>query len=854
MSLGNPTDPRRRLDCRSVVALPAASSPLVRPPPRSPMTTFHTGTWLPLVALATAVVPCPRAEAGGTDLDLVHVVDPLVIQTIQTGSTPLVAGKSTVVRAPVGFSGTLPPGTAVDGLMRIFIGGIEAPGSPIYSDNGPIPVPLALNPNNENDSLNFIFLPPQTSNVVLTVEINPVGPAQVPESDFTNNSRSTPPLNFVCRKVPEIVYVPIDYRPSGGPTPNLPDLEQIAPGSGDNFMQGTYPAPDIDYRRSDFPSKLWTSSLSGTGSALNNSLLIDLQLMNPQPNFIYGWVPGGLPYNGQALGIPGKAAMGNTELLRYQRTFAHEVGHLHGLQHIGGTTGLVGFDVERHLALPLGLPTVKPGNLSDHMVAGLSTNQAWTGSGTYTTIFNNSIYNCATDSALDFELPTERNIVVAGLFDRRQGRLDITDTLVVAGGEPTPSVALSDANIILRAFAGERLVAEQGLRVESSADTCSECRAHRDGDHEHGDGDSEVEIPIAGFVAVLPVAFDGATIDRLEFAAAEGGAILAGIAKSAHAPVAAFAKDRAFAGDVRVEWSAVDADGDDLVAYLRYSPDGRRLVPLATQITGTFARVDFGVLPEAIPGAAFLELLVSDGFHTTSVRERWHGTQAAFNSTGSPPTVRMLSPDNNTAWRRGATVVLHSSGWDLEDRSLGGSAIQWTSSLDGPIGSGRVASVAELSVGTHGLTVTATDSRGMSASATATIVVNDRPLPGPGLFCQADLGFGGPGAAVLTVCGGDLSSGTTAALEVSGAVPLAPLWVAFGTAFNPTPILGGTFGILSPVIPPLFGFTSPAGTFTLPGVPGGNGPFSLFVQTVHLDPSQLAGFGLSNAVRIDVLP
>ncbi|MBI1382903.1 MAG: hypothetical protein GC161_17655 [Planctomycetaceae bacterium] len=810
------------------------------------MTAAPSSLWLLLAPAAFAFPSHAIAARGGGDLDLFHVVDPLVVQAIQTGATPLIAGKSTVVRAPIGSSGTVPPGTLVDGLMRVFVGGVEAPYSPIYSDNGPIPVPAVLDPNQENASLNFIFVPPQANDVVLTVEFNPAGSTQVPETDLGNNARSTPTLVFNCRQPGEIVYVPIDYRPSGGSVPNVPDPAMIAPGMGDNFMQGSYPVPYMEYRRSEAPSKLWTASLSGTGSGLNNALLVDLQMMNPQPDFIYGWVPGGLPYNGQALGIPGKAAMGNTQDFRYQRTFAHEVGHLHGLQHIGGTTGLAGFDVERHLALPGGLPPVKVSSLSDFMVAGLNTNQAWVGSGSYTTIYNNAAYTCGQDSADDFALPTERRLLIAGLLDGDAGSLELTDSLVFAGGELTPSVPLAEANLILRAFAGADMVFEQGLHVASSADTCKACRSH--------DHDSDEHVSISGFVSVVPVAVDGVSIDRVVFVNAEGGAKLAELSASAHAPAAAFSLERPIGGDSLVEWSASDADGDALRFYLRYSPDGRRLMPLASGLTATATRVDFSQLPEAVSGASFLELLVSDGLHTTSVRQPWHPVAATFNSTGNAPWAEILSPDNGTTWRKGATVILHSSGWDLEDRGLSGNSIQWSSSVDGPLGVGRVTSVANLSVGSHVISVTATDSRGMSTVKSVTVNVTDRVLPGIGEVCQADLGSGGPGNAVLSVCGGDLSTGTTADLNVVGAAPGQPIWTVLATSSSAVPLFGGTLVPFPALTAPIVGLTSPTGTYSIVGIPGGGGPFSLFLQTLHLDLAQPESFGLSNAVRLDFLP
>ncbi len=227
-------------------------------------------------------------------------------------------------------------------------------------------------PETLNATLNFIFLPPTSGNVVLTVTDNPPGPNFVSEANTANNTFSTAPLTFVAHKVTELAYVPIDYRPTGGDVPNLPDPALIEPGMGDNFVQGIYPTKDWYFHRTAAPSKLWTQSLDGDGSVLLDSLSVDINLMSPKPDFLYAFVPGALPYNGQSV-IGGNVAMGNTEVDRYQRTVAHELGHNFGLQHNTLTTNLVGVDVEHHLNLPLGLPQIKSATLKDIMYAGLLT-------------------------------------------------------------------------------------------------------------------------------------------------------------------------------------------------------------------------------------------------------------------------------------------------------------------------------------------------------------------------------------------------------------------------------------------------------------------------------------------------
>jgi hypothetical protein len=72
----------------------------------------------------------------------------------------------------------------------------------------------------------------------------------------------------------------------------------------------------------------------------------------------------------------------------------------------------------------------------------------------------------------------------------------------------------------------------------------------------------------------------------------------------------------------------------------------------------------------------------------------------------------------------GATITFSGSGTDPEDGDLTGSALVWTSSLDGQIGTGTSFTWDDLSTGTHTITLTATDSNGGSGTASVTIRVS----------------------------------------------------------------------------------------------------------------------------------
>lgn len=771
----------------------------------------------------------------------VAAVGTITLQTVQTGSTELVACKSTIVRCGMSSTGTLAPGEAIDGLMRVFVNGVEAPYSPIYSDNGPLVPPAMSAPQNLDDSLNFYFVPPASANVELKIELNPAGPNQATETDYTNNDVSSGILSFNCKATPEVVFVPIDYRPGGGSTPNLPDPQLIKPGVGDNFIQGIYPGADWEYRPYDSPSKLWTNSLSGSGSGLNSSLNAELQLMNPKPDFIYGWVPGSLPYNGQANGIPGTSAIGNTQTIRHQRTFAHELGHLFGLSHNTKNIGTTGVDVEHHLAITESLPEIKPPSKKDIMAAGLLTFEAWVWPTNYNFFLNHNKYQCP--PVAKAAAPTA-SMYFGGLYDPAQASLSLDYSLTVPGLRPEPSVELSAADLVLVAY-GAGGAKDELARVGASAwvESCS------------GDA-SDLASMAAPFRATLPSGVDPAMVEAVAVFDAQG-LELARLERSAHAPEVAFTSPRPselIPEVLTLEWRATDADGDALQTYLRFSPDGERLQPIAMDVQGSSLTVDMTSLPRLVTGKGFFELVVSDGLNTTTARTALlRPTLQLATTAGVPPTTHVLTPDAGKVFPKAATVLLHASGWDLEDRGLTGASVVWTSDLDGQIATGRVTSTASLSLGVHTLTVTVTDSDGNTASDTTSITITDRPLPGMSVTCQTDLGFGGPGASVLSVCGGDLSTGTTADLALTGAAALQPLWLAVGSSNSPTPLFGG---MVVPV-PTSFlvtGATDAAGEFAIPGVAGGGGPATLYVQAIYLDPAETLGFGISNALQVDYLP
>jgi len=66
------------------------------------------------------------AHIGAAQSYDVAALGSITLQTVQTGSIELVAGKSTIVRCGMSSTGALAPGEKIDGLMRVFVNGVEA--------------------------------------------------------------------------------------------------------------------------------------------------------------------------------------------------------------------------------------------------------------------------------------------------------------------------------------------------------------------------------------------------------------------------------------------------------------------------------------------------------------------------------------------------------------------------------------------------------------------------------------------------------------------------------------------------------------------------------------------------------
>ncbi|MFM7051231.1 MAG: hypothetical protein ACKOYN_03730 [Planctomycetota bacterium] len=680
-------------------------------------------------------VAAHAASAPSVDLSVASIE---VTQGIQdsSGSLPFVGRNSTLVRVRVAVAGAEPEGgvPGVDAMLRIYANGEEIRTSPVFSTNGPIVAPITPLAGVMDHTINFLCLPPEADDVDFVVTVN--WRRAVPESDYANNTLVLSDRVFGCRKTVDIAYVPIDYTLGGG----LPDPAMLVPGIGDNFLRGAFRVGEWNYHRSPLPPLTWTTNVNTFAPFLLNTLNDIRQNQIPaagyeRPEFIYGWLKGS-PFNANG------QANGNTDPAKFQRTFAHELGHCWGQPHNTSTVGMYGIDVEAHLADPLGIAPLMGPDKKDVMYPGMLTVDAWVNTTTYLDVLEDLRSQCwgldggdgaagggggASDAADPRGLP-QQVLRVAGAHDHvmRRAQLEpcaIHDHVVPTADDPR-------GNVAVESYAADgRLLASVRIDTRACRESCAEAgHLHR----------------ATALYANLPRFVDGIEADRIvvrECAADRPSRPLAELERSPHAPRATAPLIEWLAPEsigaegasprVRASWTAQDPDGDPLVADLLYTPDGARWIPVAvsqpTAPAGGSFEFDAASLPSSRGASARFRIRVRDGMNQGEAET----PQGLSFGTGNPPDVHLLTPNAGTTVPFGATVLLHGSAWDLEDQLLPEALVTWSSSRDGALGIGRTLALRDLSVGEHVITLRGTDLDGLYTERVVTLVVAPRVVLTP---------------------------------------------------------------------------------------------------------------------------
>jgi len=99
--------------------------------------------------------------------------------------------------------------------------------------------------------------------------------------------------------------------------------------------------------------------------------------------------------------------------------------------------------------------------------------------------------------------------------------------------------------------------------------------------------------------------------------------------------------------------------------------------------------------------------------------------------SSTAPTATITAPANNASFVQGTSETFTGSATDPLNGTLTGGSLVWKDNVSGQIGTGNSFATASLSAGPHVITLTATDSQGLTGTATINVTVTAPPPTPP---------------------------------------------------------------------------------------------------------------------------
>ncbi len=219
----------------------------------------------------------------------------------------------------------------------------------------------------------------------------------------------------------------------------------------------------------------------------------------------------------------------------------------------------------------------------------------------------------------------------------------------------------------------------------------------------------------------------------------------------------------AFAGSgpMNIGWTSTDTDPTaQLTHTIQYSADGGQTwEALAVDWPGQSYPLDSSDLPASTQG--MIQVTAGDGVNCSVPAQ-----SSPFTVLPHPPNISLNAPESGDVYVGTATIVLDATVVDPQDGPLTNSAaVQWTSDVSGSLGSGAQVflETGTLTEGANNITVTATDSAGLTSTVSAQIIVLYDPLPDLNIVSdggQVFIYWPLTSAVYLLQSTGDLASGT----------------------------------------------------------------------------------------------
>ena len=651
------------------------------------------------------------------------------VQDLSNSVTPI-AGKRTFVRCYVqSVSGTH---NNVPARLRVYRGATLM-GTLVPSNSGGA-ITLRTAPDRNDLNHAYYFDVPigwlSAGSVRFECEVNT--PQKYGESDYTDNTRSTT-LSFVNAPAMNLVIVDVPYK-IGGTTYHVRDLDRNRLAK---WLRNAYPINmlSVKWAYLDPP-------YNGLPTAATvNSDMFWARVSNPTQFFNDWWAryygmaidTGGF-MRGKAMGIPSIIASGPTGPTGGWDTDGsfgdwyggHELGHTYGRKHVTGApyagSGGCGDEAGPDGSYPYGSGFISPGtsawasntkyglDWSDMGVRVITPNwydvmtycqPQWISDYTYEAIYNRMVAEKPVPFIV-FDTPqattTAEHLVVMTTILTPTDVITLNTFYRLPNSEDLATSPPGDYHIRLL-DAGNGLLADHAITPYFSPETdepegsIAEMVPWITGTH---------KIVITHGTAALITRTVSASTPAVTITSPNGGENLSG-------------------GNVTVNWTASDADGDPLTFSIDYSRDGGATwESVSGQITTTQATLDLGLLPGTTQGK--FRVWVSDGVNTSN-----DASDGTFSVGFKLPEIVSIEPISGTTYVLSQTVTFEGVAFDVEDGLLGDTQLQWSSSLQGALGTGGMLQTTGLITGTHVITLQATDHHANSVAAITVITVVGEP-------------------------------------------------------------------------------------------------------------------------------
>lgn len=211
---------------------------------------------------------------------------------------------------------------------------------------------------------------------------------------------------------------------------------------------------------------------------------------------------------------------------------------------------------------------------------------------------------------------------------------------------------------------------------------------------------------------------------RVEIAHNPSGELVWGYDVSANPPVVSNVQfvgaPSPLSGIVKLQWTATDADGDELRYDVLYSEDDDGYYQVVqTGLTEKSAEIDMDELPGTSHGR--FKVIANDGLR------QGEGESSGIAVARKAPTITIQSPTDGQTFPFGHRVYFAAEVYDLQDRDVDN--ISWTDQTGYELSQVPQFDSDNLLIGENIITVTATNNAGLTTQSTFTFYVEDELQP-----------------------------------------------------------------------------------------------------------------------------